>query len=130
MAPRAPRTMRGLLRIYWIDAPSQGRLCDFDDMFIYIYMCIYIYMADTVLVGLGDGKLILTRMHSFGQQSIDSCYVVRPCKVFCFHAAYHGALVSSKVGTQGRFSLRCLVQFLLKLVWHSSCPCGGVLFFL
>ena len=35
---------------------------------------------------------------SFGQQSINSCYLVRLCKVFCFHVAYHGARVFLKVG--------------------------------
>ena len=35
---------------------------------------------------------------SFGQQSINSCYLVRLCKVFCFHVAHHGARVSLKVG--------------------------------
>ena len=27
------------------------------------------------------------------RQSIDRCHVVRRCKVFCFHADYHGALL-------------------------------------
>ena len=32
-------------------------------------------------------------VHPLRQQSIDSCHVVRQCKVFCFHAFCHGALV-------------------------------------
>ena len=36
-------------------------------------------------------------LHLSGQQIIDSCYVVRLCKVCCFHAAIQGALVFLKV---------------------------------
>ena len=32
-------------------------------------------------------------MHLFPQRSMDSCRIQRPPKVFCFQAAYHGALV-------------------------------------
>ena len=32
-------------------------------------------------------------VHPFPQQSMDSCRIQRPLKVFCFRARYHGALV-------------------------------------
>ena len=32
-------------------------------------------------------------VHPFPQQSMDSCRIQRPLKVFCFRAGYHGALV-------------------------------------
>jgi len=37
-------------------------------------------------------------VHPFPKQSMDSCRVQRPSKVFCFQAAYHGALVRRSWG--------------------------------
>ena len=41
--------------------------------------------------------MFIFHLHLSGQQIIDSCYVVRLCKVCCFHAAIQGALVFLKV---------------------------------
>ena len=37
-------------------------------------------------------------VHPFPEQSMDSCRVQRPSKVFCFQAAYHGELVRRSWG--------------------------------
>ena len=69
--------------------------------------------------------------HALGVGMINKCVVFRQCLCF-LDVLERGALSSCSVRScnfESFCSPRCLVHFLLKLVWHSSCPCGGVFFF-
>ena len=43
--------------------------------------------------------IIFLSVHALSQQSMDSCHVLHQSKIFCYHAAYHGALVQRSWGS-------------------------------